>query len=431
MLLLPEGVYFDAPLIPPFGKHDISATCAFVGLLVRSPGELRRARLGRGLDLLLILLLPATAITVLTNREALSYGATQLPALSPRDILALSIRGIVQVAFPFWVGRLCMRSGRDARMLARVMVGFGLFYALLMLFEMRFSPNLHRWIFGYHARPDFSQTVRWGGYRPTVFMEHGLAVALFALGVAIFAVSDGRASARRFGLPAWVSSAFLVVVLVLCKSAGALIFGMITLPAILFLSARRQLVLAAVLASVCAAYPLAKVSGLFPDRSLVELSQKYMGTDRAASLNMRFENEGAMIEHVRARLWFGWGGMGRNRLYDENGGDAVVTDGHWTILLSSGGLVLLGCVFGLLLVPVFMALRASARVRDGTDRLRLAGLALVTVCYAFDLLPNGLFNFAPLFFAGALARLSTELPREAQVVAVQIVNGQESSYQVP
>ncbi len=422
MLLLPEGVYFDAPWIPPFGKHDISATCAFFGLLIRAPGEVRQARLGRGLDVLLLLLVPATAITVMGNGEVLTFGAVQLPGLSPRDILAFSIRGIVQVGFPFWVGRICIRSGRDARMLARVAVGFGLLYSLLMLFEMRFSPNLHRWIFGYHARPDFSQTLRWGGYRPTVFMEHGLAVALFALAVALFAASDGRASPRRFGLPSWATTAYQALMLVLCKSVGALVLGLVTLPAVLALSARRQLALAALLASACVAYPLLKVGGLFPERSLVHLSRQYLGPDRAASLAMRFENEDAMIEHVQARLWFGWGGLGRNRLYNENGDDVVVTDGHWTILLSSGGLVLLGCVFGLLLVPVFMAVRAARHVRDGTERLRLAGLALVTACCAFDLLPNGLFNFAPMFYAGALARLSTELPRQSTVVPVQIVD---------
>jgi hypothetical protein len=419
MLLLPEGIYFDAPWVPPFGKHELSATCAFLGLLIRAPTHFRQARLFRGVDVLLLVLLPATLVTVLLNRQPLAFGPMLLPAMAPRDILAFSMRGVVQVGFPFLLGRVCVQSARDARMLARVVVTLGLLYSVLMVFEMIFSPNLHRWVYGYHARPDFSQTIRWGGYRPTVFMEHGLAVALFALVVTLFAASDGRACKWRFGLPAWLTTAYAALMLVLCKSTGALIMGSVTLPAIVWLSARKQIMLAALFASLCLAYPLVKVAGAFPAPSVVEVSRRYFGADRAGSLAMRFANEDLMVEHARARLWFGWGGSGRNRLYDEGGGDVVVTDGYWIILLTSGGVMLLACVFGLLLVPVIMAARAAGHVRDGPERILLAGLALVTACCAFDLLPNGLFSFAPLFYAGALARLSAELPREAPAVEVQ------------
>ena len=59
-----------------------------------------------------------------------------------------------------------------------VLAGAGLIYSLFILFELRMSPNLHRWIYGF-GQHGFSQHIRWGGYRPMVFMAAGLAVALF------------------------------------------------------------------------------------------------------------------------------------------------------------------------------------------------------------------------------------------------------------
>ena len=43
----------------------------------------------------------------------------------------------------------------------------GLVYAPLCLIEMRLSPQLHRWIYGYMANA-FAHSVRGEGYKPTV-----------------------------------------------------------------------------------------------------------------------------------------------------------------------------------------------------------------------------------------------------------------------
>ena len=54
----------------------------------------------------------------------------------------------------------------------------GLIYVPLCLFEVRMSPQLHNMVYGF-AQHSFGQTVRGGGWRPMVFMQHGLAVGLF------------------------------------------------------------------------------------------------------------------------------------------------------------------------------------------------------------------------------------------------------------
>lgn len=49
-----------------------------------------------------------------------------------------------------------------------------------MLYEVRLSPQLHRIFYGYFPH-SFAQQVRGGGFRPVVFLQHGLWVAFFAM----------------------------------------------------------------------------------------------------------------------------------------------------------------------------------------------------------------------------------------------------------
>jgi len=409
MLFLPEVAYFDAPLVPPFGKHEIAAGCALLGLLVRSPGRLRLPRLGRGADFLLVLVGVSGTITIFLNHDAVSYGPLLLPGTSARDVLSFGIRDVFDVLLPYLVGRMCIQSTRDVRALLRVVLGLGLVYSLLIMFELRFSPNLHRWIYGYHAREDFSQTIRWGGYRPTVFMEHGLAVALFAMVVALIATVQMRLHKRHWGLPSWCWALYFTVIMILCRGTGAILLGGVALVAILWTSPRKQLRLAALIAAICLIYPCLRFTGIFPKDTIVNVTSSVISPDRAASIKVRFDNEDLLMDHVDKRLWFGWGGNGRNRLYDSEGNDAVITDGHWIILLSVGGVTLLYCMFGVMLTSIFSALRVLRKVPERSDQQLLAGLALVTACYVFDLVPNGMFNQAPLFFAGALTSLAAAL----------------------
>jgi len=46
------------------------------------------------------------------------------------------------------------------------------------LYEMKASPLLHKRLYGF-VQHDLSQTKRWGGFRPMVFMQSGLALAMF------------------------------------------------------------------------------------------------------------------------------------------------------------------------------------------------------------------------------------------------------------
>ena len=66
--------------------------------------------------------------------------------------------------------------------LLKVLVIACLCYSLLALWEMRMSPRLNRQIYGFVTTHEFRQSVRGDAYRPLVFLNHGLWLAiLFAM----------------------------------------------------------------------------------------------------------------------------------------------------------------------------------------------------------------------------------------------------------
>src|SRR5690349_3189313 len=88
---------------------------------------------------------------------------------------------------------------------------------------MRLSPQLHVWLYGFHQH-SFLQNERWGGYRPMVFMEHGLMVAMWMCMTALVGLWLWRAEtlSKIFDLPIYVLASLLFVTAILCRSTYAI-----------------------------------------------------------------------------------------------------------------------------------------------------------------------------------------------------------------
>lgn len=408
-LFLPEVVCFDAPLVPPLNKQTLPALCMFVALLVTARGHIARARPGRGIDKLMMLALFAIIGTVVTNRDPLRYGPTTLPGHTPSDVLSEAIRMVLGPLTLFFLGRTLFRTSKDARDLLKGLVIAGLVYAPFIAIELRLSPQFHNWFYGF-AQHDFGQTVRAGGWRPMVFMAHGLALALFVCATGLAGFSLSRARVPVFGMPASASGGFLTVLLALMHSMGALVYSIAITPLMWLLKPRGQLRVALFLAAIVATYPILRATALFPHQELVDIAAR-VSQDRAASLEFRFTHENLLLERARERPWFGWGGFARSHIHDERGVDQSVVDGAWIGVLAGYGIIGFIARFGLLLVPILMAKRTISRLPSEKQAL-LAGISLIAGVYSLDLLPNGMFNELPMFFAGTVSGLSQGMLKE-------------------
>ena len=190
---------------------------------------------------------------------------------------------------------------------------------------------------------------------------------------------------------------WLSATLVVAKSLGALLIALVMVPLALVLKPRAQLIFAAVIAGVVLSYPVLRSANLVPIGQIMELAYA-IDPARASSLGTRVQNETALMEKTAERPLFGWGGWGRNRIYNSWGADISLTDGASVITLSAGGWFRYIGVFGLLCLPIiFLALKRGKDIDPVC-----AALALVLSAKLIDLLPNAGIDVIYLLMVGSL-----------------------------
>lgn len=414
-MFLPEGAWFKLPLSPPFGKHTLPYLCILVACLLRSPGRVTKLPREKWITVLGILLIGGGLATALTNTDGLVFGnAGQVfvAGLTIKDGFYMGISNFVATFLPFYLGYALFRKHEDLETILAGLAIAGLVYIPFALVELRLSPQWHRWIYGYAQHADFSQTIRWGGYRPMVFMPHGLAVAQFFM-VATFAlVILSKTRRLLFGLSTKFLGWTQFIVVIACKSTGAVLFAVVGAPLLALAKPKRQLLLAGMLAWATLLYPLLRLSGVFPVTSFIDAAGAVQA-ERGGSLAFRFLNEDAVLQRTRERILFGWGEYGRNMMHDWEGQRASVLDGYWLIRLSISGVVGFITGFGPLLMPVFLARRRLSTLPEGREQAVVAGIAFTVTILALDLLPNGLWACYPFLMAGALTRRMREAKFEA------------------
>ena len=412
VLYLPQQVSYDLPVLPALDKLSIPPLLALVGLLFAGGRRWTTARLGGLLDWIAVLMLGSVFLSNILATQALVYGPLVLPPMRLTDALSHTLRWALTYVMPYFVGRICCQDSRDAKDILTLLVVAALSYLPLMLFELRMAPTLHYRIYGIQPHM-FLQSLRAGGYRPMVFMGHGLALAIFIYAALVASWTLYKARVRVLGFSSLLISVVLSIAMVLMKSMGSLLFACVAVPLGLFTSTRTQGKVLVVVCTIVALFPLMRSRGWFPTDWLVTNIEHY-NPDRAQSLEFRFDNEDILLEKATKKPILGWGSAGRARVYDADGKDVAITDGDWIILLGGQGYVGFALQFGLFIGSV-LAARSAARSLRRPEAALIYGFAWIVTLSAADLLPNGLFNTLLLLICGCLAGLSTGMPREARL----------------
>lgn len=313
---------------------------------------------------------------------------------------------LIQFGIPYLMGRMYFHDPKGLREVAVGIFVGGLLYAPLCLLEVRMSPQLHTWVYGYHQH-DWSQTARFGGWRPVVFMSHGLEVSMW------------MAAATLSGLWLWVTGTMkrllhvpmpalvllLLVTTVLCKSIGAVVLLAAGAGA-LYLTQRPQTkALLIVLLMVPVLYIVSRTTGAWSGEQVVALARTF-GEDRAESVEYRFLAENILVGHAMRQPVFGWGGWGRNRpatFYPDI--PNLATDGLWVITLGSYGLVgLVSLLLTFLFPPMLLMWRLRTDLWSHPWCAPATILAVVMLLFMVDGLFNAMVNPFYLVAAGGLTR---------------------------
>ena len=403
-LLLPVGTFFKFEMVPQFDKNSIPSLCALIGCMLATGRVVRFGKKCGVVEALMGIYLFSPLVTSLLNGDPIYVGSTILPGVGVYDGLS-AVLGQFIFLIPFLLGRQLLRRPEDLQSVFSVLVVAGAAYSLLLLFEIKMSPQLHFRLYGYFPS-DFIQEVREdGGFRPMVFMGHGLIASFFAMTVAVASAVLWRVKTAIFRVRPAVVTTYLAVVLVLCKSGAALVYGALLIPLVRWTKPRFQLRVAVLLVGLALAYPTMRIAEIFPTTTMEDVAIG-INYQRGYSLKFRFDQEETLLQRASQRFLFGWGRFGRNRIYIENwegaAGDASVTDGRWIITLGQFGFVGFLAEFGLIGIAVFFAANALRFVQSFRHAVLLAGLALLVSVNIVELLPNSTLSPLTWLLTGTL-----------------------------
>ena len=404
-LFLPDGFELDLPALPSYAKFQAVTVGGLLGAFITRPkptlhGATAKAPPAASDPVVknfvwgaLILLLLGPFFTMLTNGEPYIIGTTVRPATGLGDV-----RGHLAVmAFflaMFFLGQNILNTEAAHKELFRVMVLVGLAYSLLVLFELRMSPQLNRMVYGYFPH-HWIQHLRGGGFRPIVFLDHGLSVGFFLTTAVLAGGALIRFCAKEERAFYIVATIWLFVVLAISRNLGAFALALLFLPMVLGLTVRVQARIAAIVAILFLVNPLARHVYVDP----ILAGAKMVSEARWQSLDFRFHHEEALLSRAEEKPAFGWGPRSRWRVHDETGQDVTVSDGTWIITFGKWGWAGYLGFFGLLSVPVLLLRRFSRRQPLTT---LATGFSIIIAVNLIYLIPNSTLSPITWLMAGGL-----------------------------
>jgi len=362
-LILPPLTEFNLPLVPSMDKTTIPALSAALILVFVLGRRFKVLPDFLPAKLLVLLFILGTIPTVLTNAnpilfevladaDPIQFITGTLPGLSTRDTLSVLISQMLTL-LPFLMARQFLGTALGLREMLIALVVGGLAYSIPSLIEIRFSPQTNIWIYGFFQH-SFEQMMRNGGFRPIVFLPHGLWLAIFVVTALLAAAALFKQEPAEHKFRYLMITAYLAVLLVLCKSLASLAYGMALVPLILFTSPRTQVRVAIAFAVIAVVYPVLRNGHMVPLDAILAKAEE-ISPERAASLEYRFSNEEWLLWRAADKPLFGWGGWGRNLIrHDETGQILSIPDGRWIIVFGTFGWVGYIAEFGLLALPILL-----------------------------------------------------------------------------
>jgi tetratricopeptide (TPR) repeat protein len=387
-LFLPNGG-FGLPGLPDYTKMSATVFGVLLCMFVFDTGRILSTRF-RWFDLPMAIFCFGAFVTAMVND------------LGSYEGISATLDLLVSWGFPYLIGRVYLDDVDALKDLAEAIVIGGICYIPLCLIEIRLSPMLANWIYGISSW----EGVRYGGYRPKVFLSHGLQLGMWMVNASLLSYvcwSCGTIKAIRGVQFGWMLLALLGTT-VLCRSTGALallIFG-----STVFWAARRfkwSLVIWLMVA-ISPIYCVTRAFNIWSGQEVVDAATATVGEDRAKSLQYRFNMERLLADRALERPIFGWGRFNRFQVTNAKGETVTVPDGYWIIVLGVEGLVALSALLAMFLLPMALTLRRYPIPTWRDPRVGpVVGLALITTLTMIDFLSNAmLMPIYPLLIGGVL-----------------------------
>jgi hypothetical protein len=333
-LFLPLKAGLPIRMLPDIDKVTAASLAVWLGVMLFDPQRLFSFRF-KWFDIPMVWYCLTPAMSSMAN--GLGYW----------DAMSVVLDQFVVFGIPYYIGRVYFNDWDGIRALAIAIFVGGVIYIPFCLLEIRLSPQLHRTLYGYHQHA-FEQTKRMGGYRPMVFMQHGLAVGFWmtaATLVGIWLLVSG-AMKKLCGIPLMVIVPVLFVTTILCKSSAGIIFLMMGISALFAIKWTKTALPLYCLILIAPMYMGLRASGIVTGEWGIEKVRETMGDERAHSIWTRINAENLLSEKAMESPAFGHGRWNPKNprkppwmVYDEETGkNKVIVDGMWILTMAINGL---------------------------------------------------------------------------------------------
>lgn len=423
LFMPPAAAAFDLPVLPEISKIEMaSLSTLLMVIFYHGFGALKLPK-SRFMLIVLGMYVLGPVGTVLNNSEALFTGNYPFVYVRPGhelfDIPALLIQRIFDT-LPFILGFSFLNRKENLKEFLMVLTAIASIHSLLVLFEIRFSPQLNMWIYGFFQH-SWLQMIRGDGFRPIVFLYHALWVGFFLMITMASSISlwrhwgkDGDVQVATslhetywFISPQKPSYIYLLYgfyafgVLVLAKSLGPIMFGVAALILLLLAPTRTILWAASALAAGVLAYPVLKSTGIWPEQQIIAMFNE-LNAERGNSFEYRIINENLLFDRAMEKPLFGWGGFARSLFVSRTGGILTIPDGGWVLSLGTYGLVGWFSQMAIMAGPVLYALYLRRADKLAVYSPHISTVALILAFNAVDMIPNDTMTLLTFIMAGAL-----------------------------
>ena len=351
-----------------------------------------------------------------------SIATSVLNQLGFYDGVANCFAKALWLGVPYTAGRVYFNSTDSLRSLCKGIIVGGLLYVPLCLYEIRMSPQLHTMLYGFFQH-SFAQHVRYGGWRPAVFMQHGLMVSFWmaiASVVAFWAWRTGGIKDLK-GLPMSFCVVVLSITAILCKSVNGWFALVVGCACYMFSRIFNIQRIFFVFFLIVPFYIGLRSVNIISGEELTTLASLFLDSERVGSFSARLIQEDLFCLKAWERPLFGWGGYNRASPVDPASGQIIehVIDSLWLATYSSSGFVGLFSVYFSIMIGPFLLFKNGmlAKYKDSVSILNpVVILSLVLMLFAVDSLLNAMVN--PLFFTISGAIISYYEQRKEKYSAI-------------